>query len=504
MKVYSKICSARFEVPPALSNDQTDNMNETSNMNSGSTGGICSSCLKEIPLNAGSSSSHPLARLCSACMVESLDPQQSCSLFTAPQPVAHPQPPMSSIFPAHFSSLPSSSASSTSSSVSSSNRRMSAFDPFATGSPSHNPLLQLATDFNHAFPPLTLTNFNNDLESSSHNAAQDFMRYFHGFPNGNNHPTVDRDSPLVSTPSNDLSRALAAHQPSTFCCFANNPPYTFCLECDSSLCEKCALTHPKILGFKDHRQQLLTTSGAAHNHHNRSAIEQSSKTGEGLFAGSRSERTTCVLFLVRAPQPAPADFPLPRLSSTTNNDFPSLFGSLFSQLSLSDNGSLLHSPLSSPSTVFCHEHGGYRASHFCDICSRAYCRECQPHHAQHHALSSLQETIENARQLTKQFMRESQTLLYHLDESLKQPTRTIENLSNKSSTIEHEIRTMIKHFLDTLSQRQEFLVKNVDKIQPLKTQALQRQINEINQVIKQLHFTLLGKRTPRRAALHCP
>ena len=52
---------------------------------------------------------------------------------------------------------------------------------------------------------------------------------------------------------------------------------------------------------------------------------------------------------------------------------------------------------------------------------------------------------------------------------------------------------MIKYFLDILSQRQEFLLKNVDKVQTIKTQTLQRQINEINQVIKQLHLTILGK-----------
>jgi hypothetical protein len=57
---------------------------------------------------------------------------------------------------------------------------------------------------------------------------------------------------------------------------------------------------------------------------------------------------------------------------------------------------------------------------------------------------------------------------------------------------------MIKYFLDILSQRQDFLLKNVDKIQTIKTQTLQRQINEINQVIKQLHLTILGKLPPIR------
>lgn len=143
--------------------------------------------------------------------------------------------------------------------------------------------------------------------------------------------------------------------------------------------------------------------------------------------------------------------------------------------------------------IFCHEHPTCKASYYCDICSHAFCHDCQIHHAQQHSLSSLQDTIENARQLTKQFLVESQTLLYHLDESLKQSTRTMENISIKSSTIEHEIRTMIKYFLDILAQRQDFLLKNVDKIQTIKTQTLQRQINEINQVIKQLHLTILGK-----------
>jgi hypothetical protein len=99
------------------------------------------------------------------------------------------------------------------------------------------------------------------------------MRYFHNFLNGNNHNN-DRESPSSSIPNTDFTQSLFSRQhsicstssplnnlPSSFCCFANNPPYTYCLECETSLCEKCALTHPKILGFKDHRQQLLSSQG---------------------------------------------------------------------------------------------------------------------------------------------------------------------------------------------------------------------------------------------------
>jgi hypothetical protein len=179
-----------------------------------------------------------------------------------------------SIFPTHFSSLPSSSASSSSSSVSSTNRRLSTFDPFTSGNLSQNPLLHSFTDSNNTFSPLTPTSFNNDLESTP--ATNDFMRYFHSFLNGNNHNS-DRDSPASSIQSTDFSQSLFSRQHSifsssslnhsstndlpspSFCCFANNPPYTYCLDCDTSLCEKCALTHPKILGFKDHRQQLLSS-----------------------------------------------------------------------------------------------------------------------------------------------------------------------------------------------------------------------------------------------------
>ncbi|CAF4763444.1 unnamed protein product, partial [Rotaria socialis] len=52
-------------------------MNETSNINGSSTGGVCSSCLKEMPLVMTSSS---LSRLCSNCITEFIDPQQQFSL----------------------------------------------------------------------------------------------------------------------------------------------------------------------------------------------------------------------------------------------------------------------------------------------------------------------------------------------------------------------------------------------------------------------------------------
>ena len=246
-------------------------MNETSNMNSGSTGGVCSSCLKEMPVvMATSSINNPLSKLCSNCTTEFVD-QQHFSLGMNTKfpllPLNNPQQQNSSIVQPHFSSLPSSSASSTSSSVSSTNRRLSAFDPFTSGSSSHNPFLHPFNDLNNTFSPLSTTNFNNDFDSlrTATPTTNDFMRFF---LNGTNH-TSDRDSPTSSIQSTDFSQSLFSRQnsnrlstnelSSSFCCFANNPPYTYCLDCETSLCEKCALKHPKILGFKDHRQQLLSS-----------------------------------------------------------------------------------------------------------------------------------------------------------------------------------------------------------------------------------------------------
>lgn len=246
-------------------------MNETSKMNGGSTGGVCSSCLKEMPVvMATTSLNNPLSKLCSNCMTEFVDQQHFSSSMNNPFPLLPSAQSFSqnpSILQPHFSSLPSSSASSTSSSVSSTNRRLSAFDPFTSGQNSQNPFLHPFNDFNNTLSPLTSTNFPNDFDSlrTATPTTNDFMRFF---LNGN-HYNSDRDSPASSIQSNDFSQSLFSRQhanrsstndlPSSFCCFANNPPYTYCLDCETSLCEKCALTHPKIVGFKDHRQQLLSS-----------------------------------------------------------------------------------------------------------------------------------------------------------------------------------------------------------------------------------------------------
>ncbi|CAF3462320.1 unnamed protein product [Rotaria socialis] len=536
-------------------------MNETSNINGSSTGGVCSSCLKEMPLVMTSSS---LSRLCSNCITEFIDPQQQFSLpmnnkfpFLPPsQPLSsmqqqqqqqHPQQQQQqsqSILQPNFSPLSSSSASSTSS-ISSTNRRFSAFDPFTSGNDIKSSFLQPLTDLNNAFSSLNSSNLTNNNDSES--TTSDFMRYFHNFLNGNNHNNIgDRDSPTSSVQSNDfspfftpnstnnnypppqsllqrqhsafssvdsttsstpsLNRSLNNDIPPALCCFANNPPYTFCIDCETSLCEKCALTHPKMLGFKDHRQQLLSSSQFNINNNNKTVNHNNNINNSRSIIGQppRQQPPPDILPLsaVRlSQQTTPFDSSLNRSSSTNNssNDVQSLFSSFFSQLSLNtpnnetlnNNNHAPPSPSISSTTIFCHEHSNLKASYYCDMCSRAYCHDCQVLHAQQHTLSSLQDTIDSARQLTKQFLIESQTLLYHLDESLKQSTRTIENISIKSATIENEIRTMIKYFLDILSQRQDFLLKNVDKIQTMKTQTLQRQINELNQVIKQLHLTIL-------------
>jgi hypothetical protein len=287
------ICSTGLYKASEKKKKYEEIMNETSNMNSGSTGGVCSSCLKEMPIvMATSSSNNPLSKLCSNCMTEFIDQPNFSSGMNNKFPLLPPsqlslnnqQPQNQSILQPHFSSLPSSSASSTSSSVSSTNRRLSAFDPFTTGNNSQNPFLHPFPDLNNTFSPLTSTNFNNDFDSSrtTTTTTNDFM---HFFLNGNNHNS-DLDSPASSVQSNDFSQSLFSRQhsnrlstndlPSSFCCFANNPPYTYCLDCETSLCEKCALTHPKILGFKDHRQQLLSSQLNNNNNNNntRSIIGQ--------------------------------------------------------------------------------------------------------------------------------------------------------------------------------------------------------------------------------------
>ncbi len=315
-----------LERPLYKASEKLKTMNETSNIHSSSTGGVCSSCLKEMPIIMTSSSS---SRLCSNCITEFLDPQQHFSsemnnkfpLFPSSQSLINMQPQQQqqqqqqqsqSITQPHFSPLSSSSASS-SSSNSSTNRRFSAFDPFTSGNDFKTNFLHPYTDLNNAFSPINasnLNNNNNDLESTT----ADFMRYFHHFLNGNNQNHIgDRDSPASSIQSNDFSplfgtslpannnhlpsQSLLQRQhsafssldsttsstpsltrlstndlPSSFCCFANNPPYTYCLECETSLCEKCALTHPKILGFKDHRQQLLSSQLNNNNNNNTRSI----------------------------------------------------------------------------------------------------------------------------------------------------------------------------------------------------------------------------------------
>jgi len=423
-----------------------------------------------------SPSNNQLSKLCSNCLTEFLDQQQissdlnsklpfypplippsssssssttaigtipssTQSLFNLPigppsssTAIASIPTPSSNIFPSQFSSLPSSSASSTSSSISSSQRRLSVLDPFSSTHHHHlltNPNLPslLSSDFNTTFPS---TNTND----------------FHSFLNGTIATTSERESPASSVQSSDLTPTLFQ---SSFCCFANQPAYSYCLDCETSLCEKCALIHPKISGFKTHRQQFLSSTNNSF-----------SKTRSVIGRTSTNDL-----------------FPPP---SSTSNDFPSLFSSFFSQLSLNS---------STPASIFCHDHLGVKAIYFCDVCSHGYCQDCQQHHIHQHALLSLQETIDQARQLTKQFLIQSQTLLYHLDESLKQSSRTMENLAIKSSTIENEIRTMITYFLDLLTQRQEYLFKSHELIPTSKIQSLQRQIQELNQIIQQLHSTIL-------------
>ncbi|CAF4840503.1 unnamed protein product, partial [Rotaria sp. Silwood2] len=127
-----------------------------------------------MPIVMASSSNNPLSKLCSNCMTEFVDQQRFSSDMNNKFPLLPPTQPLlnnqqqqqqqaQSIFQPHFSSLPSSSASSTSSSVSS-NRRLSAFDPFASGNISQNLMHHPLTDLNNTYSPLISTNFKTDFD----------------------------------------------------------------------------------------------------------------------------------------------------------------------------------------------------------------------------------------------------------------------------------------------------------------------------------------------------
>lgn len=311
-------------------------MNETSNMNSISTGGVCSSCLKEMPLVTSSNNvnNNSLTKLCSNCINEFVDQQQISSDLNKKYPFVPASQTMinlptnsqlnsqamssnPSMVTSHFSSLPSSSASSTSSSISSSHRRFSGFDPFLSIHPNSNSLMANFNDFNGNYSNFPLNNRSNLLETNPTNAnspttnttiSNDFFRNFHQIFNGTTNGGRDSPGNSNSLPNNDLSsnflsssspfvqgnfplsnnRSSSNDVPSSFCCFANNPPYTYCVDCESSLCEKCALIHPKILGFKNHRQQLLSSSMFNMNSPSRSVRSNSSASSELLPIGTNN------------------------------------------------------------------------------------------------------------------------------------------------------------------------------------------------------------------------
>ncbi|CAF4028807.1 unnamed protein product [Didymodactylos carnosus] len=341
------------------------------------------------------------------------------------------------------------------------------------------------------------SSFDNQSNTNYHQQEQQLL-VSNKFVNGDSFSTY---SPLVT---NTLPIASHIHNSSSYCCFANNMPYTYCLDCETSLCEKCSIEHPRLTGFKDHRQKILphqtlfdsnTSAKSAVSPplimqqliDNRVSSSSSSSLQQNQSILNDNRHPLYSNLLVNGIHP----FPQKAYCSTTrsdvsagsnndgaNNAFNNVLNSFFSQLSLTPStsstslttnttattstGSIVLNNLSS---VPCSEHSNVKASYYY--------------------------TIDNAKQLVKKFLSESQTLLLHLDESLKQSTKTIENINSKCSTIENEIKTIIKYFLDILSNRQDYLLKNLDKIQTIKVQAVQKQINELNAVIKQLHTTVV-------------
>ncbi|CAF1008126.1 unnamed protein product [Didymodactylos carnosus] len=385
--------------------------------------------------------------------------------------------------------------------------------------------------------PSTTTNvFHRQLSAFSSFDDQNNSNYHHQQQTLESNKLVNGDnySPYSSLVNNTLPVTTPNNNSSLYCCFANNIPYTYCLDCETSLCEKCSNEHPRLTIFKDHRQQILprqtlfdsNTSTKStlpsslimqHITDNKSSSSSSLKQNQDHLNQSVLNNDRNSLYsnlLVNGIHPFPqksycstakTDISTGMNNDGANNAFNNILNSFFSQLTLTPSTS--STPLSTNTTVTtptgsmvlnnsssisCSEHSNLKASYYCDLCSKAYCQECNQQHSTHHSsLTHIQDTIDNAKQLTKKFLNESQILLLHLDESLKQSTKTMENINNKCSTVENEIKAIIKYFLDILTNRQDYLLKNLDKIQTIKTQIVQKQINELNTVIRQLHNTIV-------------
>lgn len=129
----------------------------------------------------------------------------------------------------------------------------------------------------------------------------------------------------------------------------------------------------------------------------------------------------------------------------------------------------------------CNEHSGGILQLYCELCATAICNKCAILNHSGHNIQYLQQVIGSSKTALLSLISQSRAKTDSYQKLSKDVLATIKNLEMQTGAICVEIKNVFHNLMSMLEQREQELINNVQKVQQVKFQALNRQYDEINE-----------------------
>jgi tripartite motif-containing protein 71 len=125
---------------------------------------------------------------------------------------------------------------------------------------------------------------------------------------------------------------------------------------------------------------------------------------------------------------------------------------------------------------------------FCTVCQKILCNECSADTAQHHEhkFMNLDEMVGEAKSITAKCLAESSQCIDVFKQSMSQATSMMDRLTLKRLDILEVVEKTHAEHQRALNERKDDLIKNFKKIETLKVNALQKQINDLKNLFSNI------------------
>ncbi len=141
----------------------------------------------------------------------------------------------------------------------------------------------------------------------------------------------------------------------------------------------------------------------------------------------------------------------------------------------------------------CSTHDGLALEFYCDSCETVVCQECTVTEHNDHRTSLLEDVIEEHKAQLRRILEEAKSQIPSLKDAINQVATVSEQLSEKRTEAEAEIKDRFDTLDQYVNERKENLIKNVETVHDAKQDVLQKQKatleQELSSILSNCEFT---------------